>query len=65
MAKIPTMTTTPVTATMHSESTTVHAVPTTGRSRGDSSSGQSECSDGCERDLAKHFLYSPLRGVIA
>lgn len=50
--------------------TTMHAVTAamsaaamtaTSRSRGDGSSGQSECGNGRERDLTKHILHSPCK----
>jgi hypothetical protein len=50
-------------ATMHAVSTampTTVATMTTSRSRGDGGSGQREGGDSCERDLAKHYLYSPI-----
>lgn len=53
-------------ATVHAVTTmTMSAVPTTvatvttSRSGGDSSSGQSEGCDSCERDFAKHNFSSP------
>jgi hypothetical protein len=51
-----------MTATVHAMSATVPAMP--GRSRGDSGSGQGECGDSCERNPAKHFVFS-VQGVIA
>jgi hypothetical protein len=70
------VTMTPVTTVMamtEAMSATVHAVTTampttvatTSRSRGNSSSGQSERCDSCERNLAKHICILHLRGVIA
>jgi hypothetical protein len=48
-------------ATVHAVSTAMPTtVAATSRSGGDGSSGQSERSDSCERDLAKHYLYSPV-----
>jgi hypothetical protein len=41
------------------------AVTTASRSRGDSSSGQSDRGDSCERNLAKHICSLHVRGVIA
>jgi hypothetical protein len=59
---------TTVMAMTEAMSTAVHAVSTTmsttmtttSRSRGNSSSGQSERGDSCESDFAKHYLYSPV-----
>lgn len=53
-------------ATVHAVSATMAAMTmpatvttvTTSRSRGDSGSGQSERGDSCERDLAKHSIFS-------
>ena len=55
----------PTAMTAGEVSATMPTVTTTpGRSRGDGGSGQSECGDSCERNLAKHFVFS-VRGVIA
>jgi hypothetical protein len=55
MAPVPAMTVAKST-TVHAVSATMPTVTTTpGRSRGDGGSGQSECGDSCERNLAKHF----------
>ena len=62
------MTVAMATVHVHAVSTAMSAMPTTvatGRSRGDSGSGQSERCDSCERDFAKHICTFHLPGVIA
>jgi hypothetical protein len=71
MMMMMTMTMMSMTMTVAMSTMAVSAMPTTvaafatSRSRGNSGNGQSERGDSCERDLAKHFVFSILLGVIA